>query len=61
MYGLYSRSEAEREHLYFVDANKLVVKVVNEAMSLRDERERLDRLKVLKEYLNGNIPRLESV
>jgi hypothetical protein len=61
MYGLYSRSEAETERLCFVEANKLVIKVVNKAMSLHDEGERLDRLRVLKEYLNGNIPHLENV
>jgi B12-binding domain/radical SAM domain protein len=60
-YGLYSRSEADTERLCFVDANRLVIRVVNEAMSLDDERERRYRLMTLREYLNRNLPSLVNV
>jgi B12-binding domain/radical SAM domain protein len=59
-FGLYSRSEAETEHLCFVDVNKLVVDVVNKAMTL-DEDERLKELSSLKQYLNRNIPVLKNL
>jgi radical SAM superfamily enzyme YgiQ (UPF0313 family) len=60
-YGLYSQFEADTERLCFVDANKLVINVVNEAMGLHDESERLNRLRSLRHFLNRNIPRLESI
>jgi B12-binding domain/radical SAM domain protein len=60
-YGLYSKSEAETERLYFVDVNKLVINEVNKAMTLHDTSEKLKRLRSLKAYLNRNLPRLESI
>jgi B12-binding domain/radical SAM domain protein len=60
-YGLYSRSEADTERLFFVSANRLVMKVVNEAMNLGDEEEKLHRLRTLRAYLNRNLPRLVNV
>jgi B12-binding domain/radical SAM domain protein len=55
-YGLYSHSEAERERLYFVATNRLIIKEVNEAMNLDDENQKLRKLQLLKEFLNKNMP-----
>ncbi len=52
-YGLYNKFEADTERSYFVKAGKEIIEVVNQAMSLQDEGEKLERLRSLREYLKN--------
>jgi len=62
-YGLYSECEADIDRLRFITINKIVVDVVNEAMNIQDEDERLKALGSFRESLNEllitKIPDLE--
>ncbi|MFC1875487.1 radical SAM protein [Chloroflexota bacterium] len=53
-YGIYSRSEASIESFHF-DVNKLAIDVVDCAMSIQDEGERLEKLKSFEELLNSGL------
>ncbi|MFC1846459.1 radical SAM protein [Chloroflexota bacterium] len=50
-YGLLSSSQAEMGRFWLVTANKMVIGEVDQAMSLHDEGERLNKLKLFEESL----------
>lgn len=58
-YGSYSSLDADTARLYYVEANKLAVDVVNDAMSL-DEGEREKRLKEFSESLDSRLRHLSA-
>jgi B12-binding domain/radical SAM domain protein len=49
--GFYSKSEADTARFCFGEASTEIINVVNDAMSIPDEHERLQRLKSFSEYL----------
>lgn len=53
--GFYSKLEADTARFCFVEASKETVNVVNDAMKLHDERERLKRLKSFEEILESKL------
>ena len=53
--GFYSKSEAETARFCFVEASKETIEVVNEAMNIGDERERLRSLKLYQESLEHKL------
>lgn len=58
--GFYSRYEAATARFCFVEAGKETVAVVNEAMNIRDERERLKRLKSFSEFLDSKLREISA-
>ncbi|MEJ2711072.1 MAG: radical SAM protein [Anaerolineales bacterium] len=56
--GFYSRHEADTARFCFVEASKQTVDVVNDAMNIRDERERLQRLKAFQAFLESKLKKL---
>ena len=58
-YGIYDRTYASRERIYYVFINKLVIKEVNEAMKIKNNRERQLKLKALKESINRYLEQLD--
>jgi B12-binding domain/radical SAM domain protein len=59
-YGVYSEAVAVAQRFRFVTAIKLSIDVVNEAMNLHDEDEKLQRLKSFRESLNSKLRELSS-
>ena len=53
--GFYSKSEADIARFCFVEASKETIDVVNEAMNIDDEGERLKRLKSFRESLDNKL------
>ena len=58
-YGISSAYNADMARLYFVKANRLIMDMVDNAMQLEDEGEKLKKLKRLRKYIDKNIPYLE--
>ncbi len=58
--GFYSRYEAATARFCFVEAGKETVAVVNEAMNIRDERERSKRLKSFSEFLDSKLREISA-
>jgi B12-binding domain/radical SAM domain protein len=58
--GFYSRYEAATARFCFVEAGKETVAVVNDAMNIRDERERLKRLKLFSEFLDSKLREISA-
>jgi hypothetical protein len=56
--GFYSRHEADTARFCFVEASKQTVGVVNDAMNIRDEWERLQRLKAFQAFLESKLNEL---
>jgi B12-binding domain/radical SAM domain protein len=59
-YGFYSRFEADTARLCLVTANKLTIGVVNDAMSLHDEGEKMKRLKSFRESLDSKLREISA-
>lgn len=57
-YGIYNRAQAFREYIYYVLANKLIIKGVEEAIACRDENERQLKLRKFKENINMYLKRI---
>ena len=53
--GFYSKTEADTARFCYVEASKETIEVVNDAMTLNDERERSNRLKSFQEYLENKL------
>jgi len=53
--GFYTRREANLARFSFVEASKETVRVVNDAMSIHDERQRDKILKSFQEYLDNKL------
>ncbi len=53
--GFYSKFEADTARFCFVEAGKETIAVVNDAVNIRDERERLKRLKSFSEFLDSKL------
>jgi hypothetical protein len=58
--GFYSKSEADTARFCFVEAGKETIDVVNDAMTIRDERERFKRLKSFSEALESKLRELSA-
>lgn len=56
--GFYSKSEADTARFCFVEASKETVDVINEAMNINDEGERLEKLKSFSESLESRLNNL---
>ncbi|MBS7641381.1 MAG: radical SAM protein [Candidatus Bathyarchaeia archaeon] len=52
-YGIYSRLQALKERAYFVLANRIIIREVEEVMKIQDEDEMLMRLQKLRETINN--------
>jgi hypothetical protein len=59
-YGFYSKYEADIGRLWFVTVNKLAVGVVNDAMSLHDEDEKMKRLRSFREFLDSKLREMSA-
>jgi B12-binding domain/radical SAM domain protein len=59
-YGVYSKAVAAAQRFRFVTANKLAIDLVNEAMSLHDEDEKMQRLKSFGEFLNSQLREIST-
>jgi hypothetical protein len=58
--GFYSRVEADTARFCFVEASKATIDVVNDAMSIRDDGERLKRLKSFRESLDSRLREISA-
>jgi B12-binding domain/radical SAM domain protein len=58
-YGSYTTVDADMARLYYVFANKLAIDVVNNSMAL-DEVERMDKLRLFRESLDGQLRELAA-
>ena len=59
-YGVYSKSMAAEQRFRFVTANKMAIGVVNDAMKLHDEDEKLQKLKSFRESLNSQLREISA-
>jgi B12-binding domain/radical SAM domain protein len=59
-YGVYSKAVAAAQRFRFVTANKLAIDVVNDAMSLDDEDEKMKRLKSFRESLDAQLREISA-
>lgn len=60
-YGIYDRAQALRERIYYVFANKLIMKEVEKAMQHQNEFERQQKLKMLKEMVDKYLREIISL
>jgi B12-binding domain/radical SAM domain protein len=58
--GFYSKAQAATARYCFVEAGKETIDVVNDAMNIRDESERLKRLKSFEQSLESKLNNLNS-
>jgi B12-binding domain/radical SAM domain protein len=55
-FGLYSNSVADAAHQWFVNANRLLINVMEQINSIQDDCEKMERLKAFRDYLGRNLP-----
>ena len=59
--GFYNRAEARLARFSFVEAGKQTIDVVNQAMQIEDEQERLDRLRSFSDELDHRLRQMSQV
>ncbi len=60
-YGVYSQAAAEAQRFRYVTANKLAIDVVDDAITLRDDDEKMARLKSFEEFLNSKLREVSAL